>query len=331
MTGLDPAVAAPHPGPPDHGDAHARGHSHAGSHGHAHGGAPGRGSERRIVVVIALNAVLAVVQLVGGMVFSSMALLADTAHQAVDVVGLVVTLIALRLLREGPSARRTFGWGRADAVGAGVSGLILLATTGWVVVEAVLRLVEPEHVHGGGVLVLGAVGMVINGLSVWLLTGGVRLSERAARLHLLTDVAGSAAVLVAGAIVLTTGWDRVDPGASLVISVVVISATVGLLRRAGQVLTDATPAGIDADDVLATMRAVPGVSDVHHLHVWLIAPEEVAVSAHVLVAGDRSVHEAQVLTGEVERALQERFGVAELTVQVECHPCGDEAHTPVPR
>ena len=111
MTGLDPAVAAPHPGPPDHGDAHARahGHSHAGSHGHAHGGAPGRGSERRIVVVIALNAVLAVVQLVGGMVFSSMALLADTAHQAVDVVGLVVTLIALRLLREGPSARRTFG------------------------------------------------------------------------------------------------------------------------------------------------------------------------------------------------------------------------------
>lgn len=306
----------------DHGHDHDRDQGQEHGHGHDHRGV----GERRLLIVIGLNVVLAVAQVIGGLAFGSVALLADTIHQAVDVVGLTASLVALRLLRRGPSPQRSFGWGRADAIGAGVSGLILLASTAWLLVEAVSRLADPTTVDGGPVALLGLFGVAVNGGCALLLSGGTHLSQRAARLHLFTDAGGSAAVVVAGVVVAVTGWNRVDPLVSIGLSVVVVWATWGLLRRAGQVLTDATPAGLAPEAITAVMKGVAGVTDVHHLHVWSLGPDDVAVSAHLLVDGERTVHEAQVLTAHVEDALRDRFGVSHLTVQVECHPCEAPDH-----
>lgn len=283
-------------------------------------------SPRRLWGVASLNTVLAVAQLVGGLAFASVALLADTLHQAIDVVGLVISAIALTLAARPATPRRTFGWGRADALGALVSGLILAASTVWIVWESIERLRTPAEVQGVGIIVLGVVGVVINGGSAWFLGRANALSVRAAQLHLLTDMAGSLAVVVSGVVVATTGWDRIDPIISLLISALVIHATVMLLIRAANLLLDATPSGIDLGEVEQVMRSVEGVTDVHHLHVWALAPGDVAVTAHVSVEGTDSVHLAQEKTRAIEGALAEQFGITHVTMQVECHPCDTPDH-----
>lgn len=304
----------------DHGDDHDD-HS-----GHDHGSLASRVTPRRLAGVATLNVVLALAQLVGGLAFASVALLADTAHQAIDAAGLVISAVAVYLLRRPPSHRRTFGWGRADALGALVSGLILAASVVWLVYEAIERLIEPADVDGWGVLVIGAIGALINGLSARFVGHGDELSVRAARIHLLTDMAGSLAVVVSGLVVALTDWARIDPLISLGISVVVALATIRLLAHAANVLLDAAPRGLHTAEIREAMQAVPGVSDVHHLHVWSLSPGDVAVTAHIAVDGASSVHDAQGQVRALEGVLAERFGINHLTVQVECHPCATPEH-----
>ena len=287
---------------------------------------PSSRSERRLAGAAAANATLAVVQLIGGLAFASVALLADTAHQAVDALALGTSLVAARLARRPPSARRSFGWARADALGAAASALVLLASTGWLAVESVRRLVDPEAVEGVGVLVLGLVGVAVNGASLRLIGHGTALSIRAARLHLLTDLAGSAAVVVAAVLVTTLGWDRVDAVASLLITVLVVRASVSLARQAADVLLDAVPTGVDADAVCAAIAAIAGVDDVHHVHVRSIGLDALEATAHITLDGACSVHEAQVRVRAIEALLADRFGIGHVTVQVECHPCETPAH-----
>lgn len=284
-------------------------------------------SVKRLWGVATLNVGLGVAQLVGGLAFASVALLADTLHQAIDAVGLVISAVALTLAARPATRRRTFGWGRADALGALVSGLVLAASTVWIVWESIERLGSPAAVDGWGVIALGVAGALINGGSARFLGRSHELSVRAARLHLLTDMAGSLGVVLSGVVVTTTGWDRIDPVISLLISVTVIYATVRLLVRAANMLLDATPAGIDVGEVEAAMRSVDGVTDVHHLHVWSLSPSDVAVTAHVEMEGeDATVHVAQATAQEIEAVLSERFGITHTTVQVECHPCEAPDH-----
>ncbi len=290
-------------------------------------GSDGSLSVRRLWGVATLNVALGVAQLMGGLAFASVALLADTLHQAIDAVGLVISAVALTLAARPATRRRTFGWGRADALGALVSGLVLAASTVWIVWESVERLGSPAEVDGWGVVALGVAGALINGGSARFLGRSHELSVRAARLHLLTDMAGSLGVVLSGLVVATTGWDRIDPVISLLISATVIFATVRLLVRAANMLLDATPTGIDVAEVEAAMRSVADVTDVHHLHVWSLSPNDVAVTAHVEMEGeDATVHAAQATAQEIEALLAERFGITHTTVQVECHACEAPDH-----
>lgn len=189
--------------------------------------------------------------------------------------------------------------------------------------------------------VFGALGIAVNGLGLWLLrqgtdghahahthasTGGEALSVRAARLHLLTDLGGSVVVLLAGIGVGATGQERLDPIASLVISAAALVATVGLLRTATDVLLDRVPAHLDMDEVVAALAEQPGVEEVHHLHLWSMGSSGVALSAHVRLAGDLALHEAQERTRGFEGLLAERFGIGHTTLQVECHDCEAPTH-----
>lgn len=296
-------------------------------HGHDHGPDV---STRRLAAAAVANAGYGVAQVVGGLLIGSVAVLADAAHQAADSLGLLIALGAALLSRRPPSDRRSFGWGRVDALGAQVSASLLLASLAWLLVVSVQRLLEPTDVAGVGVTLFGLGGMVVNGAGIVLLGGlgghGHGLSVRAARLHLLTDLGGSVAVLLAGVGVSATGWEALDPAASIAISLAAVAATVGLLRRSADVLLDRVPAHLDLDDVRATLAAEPGVEEVHHLHVWSLGGSEVALSAHVRLAGDLALHDAQERTRGFEALLHDRFGIGHTTLQVECHDCGAPVH-----
>lgn len=310
-----------------HDHAH-RGHGHShGGHGHSHGG-HGRGSGARVIgVALGLNTTLAVVQVVAGAMFGSIALMADSAHQIVDVLGLAIALVGVRLAARGVTARNTFGWARADVLGALASSTLLLVSTVWITYEAVRRLLDPHGIEGVPVLVIAVVGLVVNGGSAVALarTEGT-LATRAAIVHLIGDAAGSAGVLVSAIAVLAADATWVDP-----IVAVVIAAWVGwtgwsLLRTSARLLLDVVPVGLSADGVTDTMAAVDGIVDVHHVHLWEPSPGDPSVSAHVLVDGDMVVHEAQALLDDVRRELDRAYGIRHATFEVECHPCDDIHH-----
>jgi cobalt-zinc-cadmium efflux system protein len=298
-------------------------------HEHDHHGDHAHGSTRVLWVVLVANAALAVAQAVGGLAFSSLALLADAAHQVLDVLALATTVVAIRLAHRAPTDRRTYGWQRVDFLAAQVGGLLLMASCAWVTFEAVRRLGQHEHaVDGAGVVVLALVGIVLNGGSALALasSSGRSLSERGALLHLIGDAAGSALVLVAGVIVVVSGARWVDPVASVVLSVVVAIAGLRLVRDSSHLLLDGTPRGLDVRDVAARITEIPGVTGVHHVHVWAMTATAPALSAHVVLSDGLSLHDAQQHGDQVRTMLQERFGIGHATLELECHPCADDQH-----
>jgi cobalt-zinc-cadmium efflux system protein len=288
---------------------------------------PGR-SAAVLVMVIAANAVLAAAQIVGGLAFGSLALLADSAHQVLDVLALATTLVALRLAGRAPTDRRTYGWQRVDFLAAQVGGVLLIASCAWVGVEAVHRIGQRPPVNGVGVIVLALIGLFVNGASAWELTrrAGESLSERGARLHLLGDAAGSALVLVAGIALVTVHARWVDPVTSLVLAVIVAIAGVRLVRDSSHLLLDGTPRGLDVHEVSTRIASMPGVVAVHHVHVWAMAAQAPALSAHVVLADGLTLHDAQGHGDEVRTMLRERFGIGHATLELECHPCADDDH-----
>ncbi len=298
-------------------------HDH-GPHGHHHDNVP----TGRLVAAAGLNSGFAVIQVIVGLALGSVVVLADAAHQIVDAVGLLTALTAALLAARPTSSSMSFGWGKADALGGFVSGLLLLASIGWITVESIRRLFDPVAVEGGGVIVIGLVAIAVNGLSVLALSprgaGQRSLSLRAARLHLLTDLAGSFLVVAAGVLLTGTSWTWIDPAASLLLCAMVLRATVRLLRNASNELLDRVPSTLSVDAVTALLGSQPGVDRVHHVHVRPLGQERASVTAHVVVNGQPSLHQAQDQLGILSTALADRFGVIHATLQLECHPCEDE-------
>ena len=283
---------------------------------------------RALGVALAANAALLVAEVVGGLVFASLALLADAAHLATDVLGLGVAVVAQLLVTRPASGRRTFGLRRAEALGAQVNALLVLGAAAWIVVEAISRLGGSHHVDGTGVLAIGVVAVLVNGTSAAVLarTGSRRLNVRAALVHLVTDVAGSLAVVVAAIGIVAFAADWLDPVASLLIAALAAWAAWGLLRDSTNVLLEAAPRDVEVGDVEQALFAAPGVEAVHHVHVWEVASDLPALSAHVVLSGDPSLHEAQMRGETLKTMLADRFGIAHATLELECHECDTPGH-----
>lgn len=297
--------------------------------GHAHDHGP-PGGDRPLGVALALNTALAVAQVVGGFAFGSLALLADSAHQVVDVVALATVVLARWLARRPPTARRTYGYQRADVLAAQASAALLLVSVAWITAEAVRRLQGTDHVDGVGVIVLALVGLAVNGGSaVALMRGPDRtLGVRSAVVHLMADAAGSAGVLVAGLAVTLAGATWVDPVVSLLIAASVLVSAIRLLRQANHLLLEGAPPGLDATSVTETLESVRGVETAHHVHLWALASDQPALSAHVVLEGEVSLHQAQERAVELKALLRERYGIVHSTLELECHPCVEPAHRP---
>lgn len=276
---------------------------------------------------LGINGVLLVAEAVGGVVFGSLALLADAAHMLSDVAALGIALIAQSLMSRPHSPRHTFGLQRAEALGAQASALLLLGSTVWIVLEATRRLGQPVDIDGGPVLVIATLGLLVNVGSAWALSRvrGHSLNVRGAYLHMLADALGSVGAIVAALAVVLAGAVWVDTLASVVIAVMVLWSAWTLLRDTTHVLMEGTPPGYDPGEIAAALRRHETVEDVHHLHLWSIASDTVALSAHIVLAGELGLHEAQERGDELRSMLADEFDVGHATLELECHLCEEGA------
>ena len=282
--------------------------------GHVHA----RSGTRALFLALVLVLGFAVVELGASLLAGSLALLADAGHMFSDSLALGLALFAAWLARRPATPERSFGWRRAEILAALANALVLIVLGLWIVVEAVRRLDDPPTVEGGWVLVTGVVGLGVNLAAAWLLHGaGDGLNVRAALLHVLADLASSVGVVVAGLVVLATGWQGADPLAGLLIGLLVLASTVGIVRESIGILLEGTPAGIDPRAVGAAMGSSPGVVGVHDLHIWTITSGFPALSAHVLVEPRADCH---AIRRELEVLLEERFELTHTTLQVDHAP-----------
>jgi cobalt-zinc-cadmium efflux system protein len=283
--------------------------------------------QRALLIALAINGAYLVVEVVGGVVFNSLALLADAGHMLSDVGALAIALIAHRLMERPATARHTYGLQRAEVVGGFFSAVSLAIVVMWIIFEAIGRLRQPEEVAGGGLLVVAAIGLVVNVFSAVMLarSRGNSLNMQAAFVHMAADAAGSVAVIVAAAGVLIWELTWVDPVASIFIGVLILWAAAGLIKNTLHVLLEGSPRGMDAVEVERSMSAFEGVDGVHHLHLWNLASDVPALSAHVVLEGELDLHAAQERGDRIKRMLARRFGIEHATLELECHACEPQA------
>jgi cobalt-zinc-cadmium efflux system protein len=286
-------------------------------HGDAHGThARSRADRRALGFALALVLGFAAVEVAGGLVAGSLALLADAAHMLSDGLSLALALGASWLATRPATPSRSFGYRRAEILAALANGLLLVVLAVAIFVEAGRRLEDPPQVGGGTMLAIGAVGLLVNVLAARILwqTGGGSLNVRAALRHVLADLLGSIGVLVAAVLVLSTGWQWADPAVSIAIGALVLASAVGVLRESTGILMETTPTGVDAEAVGQAMASHPGVVGVHDLHIWTITSGFPSLSAHVVVEAAADCHR---IREQLEEVLRERFELDHTTLQVE--------------
>lgn len=282
-------------------------------HGHDHGRSESR---RALAIALVLTASYTVVEVIGGLIAGSLALLADAVHMLSDNVALALALVAAWLATKPATPDRTYGYKRAEVLAALANGVLLVALAIWIFVEAAMRLSDPGDVLGGWMLAIALIGMAVN-VAAGIVLARARdhsLNVEAAFRHVFADLLGSLGVAIAAVVILLTGWDEIDPLVSILIAVLVLASAWSILRDSTEILLESTPRGIDAGALGRRIAAAPGVVEVHDLHVWTITSGFPALSAHVLVRPGEDCHARR---RELERLLHDEFGIEHTTLQVD--------------
>jgi len=314
-----------------HEHAHARGHAHGHGGHHHHYGAAASSDEWRIAAACLLITLFMLVELAGGVLAGSLTLLADAGHMVSDAAALAMSWAALRIGRRPADAMRSYGYRRLEVLVAFANGCTLFAIALAIAFEAARRLTAPVAVLGRPMLIVAVAGLIANAIAFALLSGGRRenLNLRSAWLHVLGDLLGFAVTIIGAAVIVLTGWTPLDPLLSLAVTVLILRSALGIVRSSGHILLEGTPAGFDEAAVRSDLMAsVPGVEDVHHVHVWCLTEEETFITLHVRGCADASI---DTLVPAVTRRLEQRFGIAHATVQVDHAECADEQHANPPR
>ena len=291
--------------------------------GHDHGGGEVK-HEKPLWWALGLTATFLVAEVIGGLLTNSLALLSDAAHMATDVIALTISLVAVRLSRRPPDAKRTYGYARMEAIGALVNGGMLFLVAGYILWEAVGRFSEPPSVASTGMLVIAALGLVINLIAMRLLKAGSgeSLNVKGAYLEVWADMLGSVGVIIGALIIQFTGFYIADPIIAVLIGLWVLPRTWTLLRAAGQVLMQGVPDGLDLEAVRIMMLSHPSVGAVHDLHAWALGSKEPVLTAHIVL--DAPTDDVDQVRRTLAAALDEQFGIAHATLQVELIACTAE-------
>jgi cobalt-zinc-cadmium efflux system protein len=298
-----------------------------GSHDHSH--TVTEKNETRMGIAALLTGGFMLIELVGGIIANSLALIADAGHMLTDFAALGLAWFAFRLARRPADWKRTYGFDRFQVLVAFTNGLALFVIAGWIVYEAIHRLMEGEaHVAGGIMVVIGVAGLLVNIVSFVLLRGADRenLNVRGAALHVLGDLLGSVAALIAGAVIVLTGWTPIDPLLSILVAMIILRSGWFVVTESAHILLEGAPQELDTRDIAPDLvDNVPGVDDVHHVHVWSITQSRRMVTLHA-VTGDAA--QIDMVVKGVKARLKEKFNLDHATVEVECTACADSIDEP---
>ncbi len=279
---------------------------------------------RRVTIALILTAAFMVVEVIGGILSGSLALLADAGHMLTDSMALALTLIAFRVSTRPPDARLTYGYHRFQILAAFVNGLSLLFIVGWILYEAVTRFFAPPDVLGPTMLVVASAGLVVNIIAFVVLHGGDRdnLNIRGATLHVASDLLGSIAAIVAAVVIIYTGWMAIDPILSVAVAILILRSAWVLVKRSAHVLLEGAPEWLDVDDMRDKLIShVPEVSSIHHVHVWGLTPQNLMLTMHVQVSS--TPENPTDIIRCVKTILRDEYGIGHSTIEIETDDCAD--------
>jgi cobalt-zinc-cadmium efflux system protein len=313
-----------------HDHSHAHAHAHAGrpaGHGHSHHGhhhvphGADAGNMNRVGLAALVTGVVLIVEVIGGVLSGSLALIADAGHMASDFASLVLAWIGFRIAARPPDARRTFGFSRVLVLAAFVNGLALVAVAVWILVEAAGRLLTPHAVDAPTMLGVAVVGLVANMISFFILHGADRdhLNVRGALLHVIGDLIGSVAAITAAVIIMFWGWTAADPLLSILIAVIMLRPAANLIRDSAHVLIEGSPGDLDADAIAHDLEhAIDGVLDIHHPHLWSLDGRRPLMTLHARISDPAR---GPAIIALIKQRLAERHGVNHATVEIETDEC----------
>lgn len=307
-------------------NAEVHDHNHDGSEGHSHDHAPSVGvaNEKRVLWALLLTGSFMIIEVVGGLLSGSLALLADAGHMLADTAALGLAWAAFRIAKRPHDTRRSYGYHRFQVLAAFINGLTLLLIVIWIVVEAVQRLVEPVEVLGVPMLAVASAGLLVNIVAFAILHRGAseNMNVQGAALHVLGDLLGSVAAIAAAVVILWTGWMPIDPLLSVLVALLILNSVWRLIRRSAHILLEGAPDWIDETELKAQLTAaVPAVESVHHLHVWMLTQEHPMITMHAQVSEAANHNEVLVA---ITRFLSERFAITHATIQIETGDCVDD-------
>ena len=282
-------------------------------------GEPAKKSSQRgrpLAIALAITSVYFIVEAFGGALTNSLALLSDAGHMLSDIAALSLSLFAFRLSRRPATPKKTFGYHRLEILASLLNGLLLWLMVGVIFHSAYQRFLNPPQVRSLGMLIIATVGLAVNVVAGMILyrSHEDNLNIHGAFLHVVGDALGSIGAIIAGVIMLTTGWTSADPVVSFFIGGLILYTSWGLIRESADILMQSVPRGIDLDDVQRTLEGVDGVVKIHDLHVWTVTSGVFTLSAHAVVNGDRDFHD---VLGELEQVLDSRFAIQHTTIQLE--------------
>ena len=295
---------------------------------HDHGAHSHGGNRRRLLIALVITALFTVVEVIGGFVTRSLALLADAGHMLTDSMALALAVFAFVISARPPDSQRSFGYHRMQIIAAFVNGLTLLAIVAWILIEAVRRLISPPEVMGETMLYVAVAGLLVNIVSFVILHGGDQdnLNMRGAALHVLSDLLGSVAAIAAALVIIYTGWMPVDPLLSIIVALLILRSALFIVRRSGHILLEGTPDWLNIDEMKERLTsAVPPVCDVHHVHVWGLTQERLMLTMHIVLEGGES--DAGATIRSVKSILASDYGINHSTIEIETEVCADEAHS----
>ena len=280
---------------------------------------------KRLVIAIILNAVIFIVEFVGGFLTNSLALISDSLHNLSDFFALILSYIALRVVQWKSNSEKSYGYVRVEIFVAFINATTLVLIGMYIIYQGIQRFAHPEPVAGGWMLIIAIVGFVVNTAATLLLKTHAHhdLNLKSAYLHLLTDAVESLAVVVVAGIIAWKDWRILDPIVSIGIGLFIIKSAWSILAETVHILTEGTPRGIDLHEVAAYIQSFPGVENVHHLHIWGLSSRVRALSAHIVVQ-DQLISKGNKISSQLEQELEHRFGINHPTIQLESSVCGDQ-------
>lgn len=279
---------------------------------------------RRVMIALVLTGIFMIVEVIGGIISGSLALLADAGHMLTDTMALALAAMAFQVCKRPPDGKLTFGYQRFQILAAFVNGLSLLLVVGWILLEAVSRFFEPKEILGETMLVVAVAGLIVNLISFGVLHSGDQdnLNIRGAALHVAGDLLGSVAAIVAAIVIITTGWNLIDPLLSIAVAALILKSAWKLVRRSAHVLLEGAPEWLNVQAMQDRIVAsVPGVGEIHHVHIWGLTPQQLMLTMHMSMSSGAG-SQSNVIR-DVKRFLQDEYGIGHATIEVDVDGCSD--------